>query len=314
MAPGRRVTELHVRRTRPFRLPSVALFALALAILAATVRLTAPASAALDDAAPAPLSPAQIERAAAQPDLGAEGVYAIREEEYPNGKRYYAVNVLGGPIQVQSAFRDVENMTSDPVLPTRFVVPALGERLLVTVWQTDLYQPARYALNWDATPGDPRARHNDSARYRVPFSEGATWRMDQGFDGRFSHTSPEARYALDLAVPVGTWVLAARAGVVMQVEDHYIGGATDDRLLSKANAIRVLHDDGSMGVYAHLDTNSALVKIGERVAVGAPLARSGNTGFSSGPHLHFSVQVNAGMRLASVPFDMDGVDERGAER
>lgn len=290
------------------------LTALALLLALVVARMVMPASAALSDDIPAPLSEAQIQRAAAQADLGAEGVYAIREQDYPNGKRYFAVNVLGGPIQVQSSFREVENMTSDPVLPTRVVVPALGERLLVTVWQTDLHRTARYALNWEAIPGDPRARHDNNVRYRVPFSQGVDWRMDQGFDGRFSHQSPEARYALDLAVPVGTWVHAARAGVVMQVEDHYIGGATDDRLLTKANAIRVLHDDGSMGVYAHLDTNSALVKIGDHVAVGAPLARSGNTGFSSGPHLHFAVQVNAGMHLTAVPFDMDEVDERAAER
>jgi murein DD-endopeptidase MepM/ murein hydrolase activator NlpD len=50
------------------------------------------------------------------------------------------------------------------------------------------------------------------------------------------------------------------------------------------------------------------VRVGERVGVGQQIGASGNTGYSSGPHLHFAVQVNRGMRLASIPFRMVGPD------
>ena len=76
-----------------------------------------------------------------------------------------------------------------------------------------------------------------------------------------------------------------------------------DRFGDRANSVRVLHPDGSMGVYAHLEWESTIVSPGQRVRVGQQLGRSGNTGFSSGPHLHFVVQVNHGMQLVSVPIE-----------
>ena len=57
-----------------------------------------------------------------------------------------------------------------------------------------------------------------------------------------------------------------------------------------------------MAVYAHLAPNSARVYPGARVRTGTWIANSGNTGFSNGPHLHFVVQINAGMSLESLPF------------
>jgi murein DD-endopeptidase MepM/ murein hydrolase activator NlpD len=49
-----------------------------------------------------------------------------------------------------------------------------------------------------------------------------------------------------------------------------------------------------------------LVRPGQRVRRGEVIGRSGDTGFTTGPHLHFAVQVNRGMRLESVPFRMSG--------
>jgi murein DD-endopeptidase MepM/ murein hydrolase activator NlpD len=68
----------------------------------------------------------------------------------------------------------------------------------------------------------------------------------------------------------------------------------------------VLHDDGSMALYAHLREGGVLVRAGERVTLGQMIGYSGSTGYSSGPHLHFAVQVNGGLQLVSVPFRMIG--------
>jgi murein DD-endopeptidase MepM/ murein hydrolase activator NlpD len=96
----------------------------------------------------------------------------------------------------------------------------------------------------------------------------------------------------------------------MQVQDDYRGsGKQAHTFASRANFVRVLHDDGSMGMYAHLEYYGVGVKVGQRVAAGDLLGLSGNTGYSTGPHLHFAVLVNDGTQEVSVPFDMDGVDE-----
>ena len=61
-----------------------------------------------------------------------------------------------------------------------------------------------------------------------------------------------------------------------------------------------------MALYAHLRSEGALVRVGQRVRQGQQIGLSGNTGFTTGPHLHFAVQVNRGMRLESLPFRMNG--------
>jgi murein DD-endopeptidase MepM/ murein hydrolase activator NlpD len=108
-------------------------------------------------------------------------------------------------------------------------------------------------------------------------------------------------------MPVGTPVLAARDGVVMTVDNDFFGAGLDmARYGDRANNIRIVHSDGTMAVYAHLELESAHVQVGDRVRAGQLLALSGDTGYTSGPHLHFCVQVNANMALISVPFQFTG--------
>jgi murein DD-endopeptidase MepM/ murein hydrolase activator NlpD len=88
----------------------------------------------------------------------------------------------------------------------------------------------------------------------------------------------------------------------MDMEDDFHGAAQEERYLNRSNLIRILHDDGTMAVYAHLQPNSLRVRAGVDISRGQWIASSGNTGFSNGPHLHFVVQLNAGMSLESMPF------------
>ena len=140
-------------------------------------------------------------------------------------------------------------------------------------------------------------------------------RIDQGYGGSFSHVDPQNRYALDFAANEGTPVLAAREGVVMQVESDFDkAGLNREKYGGRANFVRIVHDDGSMALYAHLKPEGVLVRTGQRVRAGQRIGLSGNTGFTTGPHLHFAVQVNRGMRLESIPFRMQRVTPLAARR
>ena len=77
------------------------------------------------------------------------------------------------------------------------------------------------------------------------------------------------------------------------------------KLDASGNFVRVRHDDGSEAVYLHLKQGSVSVRVGQRVAVGSPLALSGNTGNSSGPHLHFVVQRATEAGLVSIPYEFN---------
>ena len=137
--------------------------------------------------------------------------------------------------------------------------------------------------------------------YRLPFDD-ARPRVGQAPQGRFSHDDEENRDAVDFALPEGTLVLAAREGTVMQIQDGFLGNGQDrERDGGRANFIRVLHSDGSMALYGHLQAGGMRVRRGQAVGAGQPLGLSGNSGYSSAPHLHFVVQVNRGMGLRSVP-------------
>jgi murein DD-endopeptidase MepM/ murein hydrolase activator NlpD len=205
-------------------------------------------------------------------------------------------NHLAGPVQV--ALRQDAGAAPLPGLPLQTVLPGSA-----SVVVTRLQLPPdtqRLALLLDAVPGDPSARPQDVA-YRLPF-DAKRFQVTQAPQGRFSHEDAENRDAVDFALPEGTPVLAARAGKVMQVQGNFTGNGQDPlRDRERANFIRILHEDGSMAVYAHLRENGVLVRSGQRVEAGQRIGVSGNTGFSTAPHLHFVVQANAGMQLRSIP-------------
>jgi murein DD-endopeptidase MepM/ murein hydrolase activator NlpD len=105
-------------------------------------------------------------------------------------------------------------------------------------------------------------------------------------------------------MPTGTPVPAAREGVVESVrsEEDDRAGALEKR---RANYVRIRHADGTIGVYAHLDTTS--IRPGTRVSAGDTIGLSGNTGYSTQPHLHFHVEKNG----ASIPCAFVDVDDEG---
>ncbi len=217
------------------------------------------------------------------------------------------VNKVAGPVAVGLEFVDSFNVTAEPPLPLHTVLGAFEQRQVARAFPADRYQDSRFGLRYTAAPGDPGAQHDDSVRYSVPFGRGVKFVLAQGFNGPFTHTGAQSRYAVDLGVGEGTPVLCAREGIVMMVErDFYGAGLDKEKFGSRANHVRVLHADGSMAIYAHLKLESASVSPGQRVRRGQQLGLSGNTGFSTGPHLHFAVQVNRAMELTSVPFRFEG--------
>jgi hypothetical protein len=217
----------------------------------------------------------------------------------------WADNLLDGPVEVMLSFDKSTNIRGEPELPARATVPARGSAL-VSRLQIMGTGASEFVVGLQAIPGDPNAKPRDVV-YNLPLPREAL-RIDQGFGGSFSHTDPQNRYAIDFGVKQGTTITAARGGVVMQVESDFDKAGLDlEKYGGRANYVRILHDDGTMGLYAHLKPEGVYVRVGQRVKAGQRIGLSGNTGFTTGPHLHFAVQVNRGMQLIAIPFRMDGV-------
>lgn len=147
--------------------------------------------------------------------------------------------------------------------------------------------PDGYRWNWrfQQHPGDRPAVHDDSTVYRLPYREGEAYPVLQGYGGLSSHDGDNF-YSVDWAMPVGTPVLAARAGVVVAARGDSVrkGEGWDNHVI-------VRHDDGTYAWYLHLQPGGVDVAAGQRVAAGDRLGRSGDTGYSSEPHLHFQVSA-----------------------
>ena len=140
----------------------------------------------------------------------------------------------------------------------------------------------------DVRIGRIDADHDDDYVYRLPYGDGVSFPIVQAYSSKLSHRGAE-RFTVDFGMPIGTRVHAARDGVVVLVEDSHDVGCAREECGRFANFIVVLHSDGTTGEYFHLARRSGLVRPGQRVARGEALALSGNTGFSTAPHLHFGV-------------------------
>jgi murein DD-endopeptidase MepM/ murein hydrolase activator NlpD len=134
--------------------------------------------------------------------------------------------------------------------------------------------------------------------YRLPYASGKAYRVTQGYHGKRSH---KGHYAVDWKMPEGTPVVAARGGVVLRMKSDSDMGGWDRKYLPEANFVSIRHEDGTIGFYCHLMKDGVLVNVGQNVEAGQVLAYSGNTGYSTGPHLHFSVLRSGGEKLESIP-------------
>lgn len=143
-----------------------------------------------------------------------------------------------------------------------------------------------YKYFWKIGPLKPQ--HDDNFRYRIPFATGKKILVGQSNYGVYSHFD-DSEHAVDFVVPEGTAVHAARGGDVIDVKEDSDEGGADESYVDKANYIRILHSDGTRGHYLHLKKSGSKVKVGQVVKEGEVIGYSGNTGYSTTPHLHFMV-------------------------
>jgi len=122
--------------------------------------------------------------------------------------------------------------------------------------------------------------------YALPYEEGKTFRVIQGYFSSFTH---KERAALDFNMKRGTKITAARDGVVVRAKEDGTKGGFNKKYRSDGNNIVIQHADGTRAGYWHLQHNGALVNVGDTVKTGQVIALSGKTGYAAVPHLHFLV-------------------------
>ena len=134
--------------------------------------------------------------------------------------------------------------------------------------------------------------------YELPYSTSKKVLIIQGYNGSYSH---KGDFALDFRLKKGSIVCAARDGVVYKVEDQFVKGGPKKKFLSKGNHIIIKHSDGTYAAYWHLGHKGVVVKVGDTIQKGEIIGYSGNTGYSSWPHLHFDVYYFSNGKQVTIP-------------
>jgi murein DD-endopeptidase MepM/ murein hydrolase activator NlpD len=122
--------------------------------------------------------------------------------------------------------------------------------------------------------------------YELPYEEGKSPLLAQGYFSRFSH---KERAALDFKMKRGTKICAARDGIVIRVKEDGDRGGWNRKYRPYGNNIVIQHTDSSRAGYWHLQKEGALVNVGDTVKKGQVIGLSGKTGYALFPHLHFIV-------------------------
>jgi murein DD-endopeptidase MepM/ murein hydrolase activator NlpD len=234
--------------------------------------------------------------------------FSIETENEGDGHRIVAHNNGPAPISVKVSITDSQNITPDRPLPIYAVVPPGGGTLYLAHIRPAIAGTGytfRTQSSWIL--GDFNARQSPDAIYRLPYQDGMTFRIGQAFGGPITtHTAPDSQHAVDIGMPQGTPIVAARDGVVIYTEANQIYGGQSPDMMTKANEVRIQHIDGTIAIYAHLAYGGVYVYPGQKVVAGTQIGLAGSTGYSSGPHLHFAVQTveqtGNGLTMVSLPF------------
>ncbi|MEV7090848.1 M23 family metallopeptidase [Streptomyces sp. NPDC093085] len=165
--------------------------------------------------------------------------------------------------------------------------PAAGPSVSAAVASADAVHQQAVSLKSDA---DSRAKL--AASWSVPVKK---YTLSATF-GRGGSMWSHKHSGQDFAVPVGTTVRAAHTGTVVKAGPN---GAGDGP--AYGNAIVIKHKNGTYSQYAHLSRID--VRVGQAVTTGQKIALSGNTGNSSGPHLHFEIRTTPNYGSAVNPVD-----------
>ena len=225
--------------------------------------------------------------------------------------QFYASNEFHAPVELMLALDVLENVERPPPDQSmRWLLPPRSQTALLQLNALDEAAAPDISYRFIYLYGDPQTVHRTDRPYRAPFANAKKFMVSQAYPINVTHNTVDSYYAVDFTMPVGTDVYAARDGTVIEVAStNFRAGPDPEEQGASANLIRILHKDGTFAVYAHLNWNTIRVKPGDEVQRGEYIADSGNTGFSTGPHLHFVVLRNGGQRMESLPVVFEGPNE-----
>lgn len=223
----------------------------------------------------------------------------VYSEETKDGIAIYADNPEYCPVTVSVDFQ-LKNTKLEGQEKTSFLIKENSKKVLLTsVTIIDKFKPSKFGYTYSVSLGDSnQTSYDKDFAYYLPFEKGAAFGLHQGYNGTFSHQNENS---LDFTMPVGTPITAIRDGIVVKLVENNAQVCPKKECAKYNNYVTVYHSDGTFAEYAHIKKNGVLVNVGDKVNQGQVIANSGNTGFSSGPHLHLVVFLEKGKNRETIP-------------
>lgn len=194
-------------------------------------------------------------------DINAKGTAPISEEERLTRLRA-DINRMREEIKQEREADSVGSKNLEPV--------ELAASIDLESAEIDLFSGEEIALNLPPLPS--------SEEYLPETFDGYIWPAKGVLTSGYGWRWGRLHKGIDIAAPVGTPIFAAAAGKVVSAGWNSGG---------YGNLVKLKHLDGSMTLYAH--NHRILVNYGQKVNQGEQIAEMGNTGFSTGSHLHFEI-------------------------
>lgn len=228
---------------------------------------------------------------------GAQEKVKFSYQNNNNTIHLFAQNNHYCPVTVTIIYNLVNMKLSDERVV--YVIPARAENHpIVELSPMELSKKWSWAYNYTYHLGDNIRGEPNGIVCALPYQKEQTYKVVQGYNGKRSH---ENENALDFDMPEGTLVCVTKDGVVIDIVDKHNMACPTKDCLQYNNYVTVYHEDGSFSSYAHLKQNGAKVKIGQIIKQGDVIGLSGNTGWSTGPHLHFVVYYYKNSQRITVP-------------
>ncbi len=216
-----------------------------------------------------------------------KGGVIVYAEEAKGNITFVIENLFEMHVSATLYINDISGYVSEETLPYKVVLKPKERRKIVNLVNiSKKKEVGNFTSHISWAKGAVNAMEDKSFLYALPFHE--SFEVSQGFNGRTSHQG-RSQYAVDFAMPIGTPVYAARGGKIVEIVQHHDQHGTSQTMRQYANYVIIEHDDKTLGRYFHLKHQGVKVKLGQTVKRGELIALSGNTGRTSGAHLHFVV-------------------------
>lgn len=231
---------------------------------------------------------------------GEQKLIKISSQKKDGETQFYVENLQHADVTV-TIDMELKNLNASAAVPFTATIPAREKVSVFTVAPGDPKQDSSWSYTYYATWGSLNVQHDENHMYQLPYPSGLSFPVSQGFHGKYSHTGGDC-YSIDFKMPEGSPIHASREGTVVGTKDDSNIGGSDKKFEWDANYILIRHSDGTLGHYVHLQKAGVKVQVGDKVQAGQLIGLSGNTGHSTGPHLHFAVfKAQTGKQRETIP-------------